>query len=241
LLAAFAIAPSRRGALRALTSFALVLRLDHAGARARRKKKHKKKKRPGGASPSPPAASPLPAPSPVPPPPPPHAVVECSRRDDPVCESEPNCHCALTGPLADGSTRHCATFDGSTDPCATAPACGVCPPEGYVCDLGAYSYGGCPDGFSRCARNCGGWVDPVCEDFDACQGSTVICGNGGSCFRLHSGVQSRCGKPPIPGTCDCTSDGECVTNHGPGAFCVGITGSACTCGPSGTSFCVVPA
>jgi hypothetical protein len=89
-----------------------------------------------------------------PPPSPPHPLVTCTMRNDPICTTETNCHCAVTGTIAEtGSTRHCGSYGGSSDPCATAPRCPC--PEGYICDLGAYSFGTCPDGGGRCAKNCG--------------------------------------------------------------------------------------
>ena len=142
------IAGSRRrvlGVLSGVTLGALTPLLERADGEAGKRKKNKKKKKRRTTTPDPVS----------PPPPPPHPRVTCEMRDDPVCSSDPQCQCATTGLIPEtGSNRHCGSYGGS-DPCTTAPRCPC--PEGYICDLGGfYTFGTCPDGGGRCAKNCGG-------------------------------------------------------------------------------------
>jgi hypothetical protein len=137
-----------------LTLGALTPLLQPADAEAGKGKKKKKKKKKRNKPAPVPSADPGTTSPPPPPPPPPHPLVTCEMRNDPVCSSEPKCQCATTGLIPEtGSQRHCGVYDASSDPCATAPRCPC--PEGYVCDLGNYSFGTCPDGGGRCAKNCG--------------------------------------------------------------------------------------
>jgi hypothetical protein len=97
-----------------------------------------------------------------------------------------------------------------------------------------------PDGTTNCtaAGTCEITCTPDdCAGADACKGDPGSCAVGGlQCFQPLGGGPTRCGRPTDTTSCGCTSHQQCVQNHGPPAFCVQITGGACTCGGK-TTFC----
>jgi hypothetical protein len=114
-------------------------------------------------------------------------------------------------------------------------------PLGQHCQL-INCDGGAEPNTKRCMALC--TASDTCGDSDACAGDTFACGDAGTCFQPLQpavGEPNRCGVATVAPSCGCTSDQQCAADHGPGAFCVAITGAQCTCGAGGpTTFCATP-
>lgn len=232
------------------------------------KKKKKKKNDPSPTNQDPVSPSPLPPPPPSPPPPPPpppcangikdgsESDVDCggtcprcvngqtcTSRDDCVsafCHSSTGlCAMCIPGggpPCLSDATGTCSCHDVTGTCIKNAAAfrtsrCSLCPAETFCQGTADPTVEGC---HYRC-----GAINYCPAGADNCQSDTTTCGNDGKCFQPLGGGPTRCGVSA--GACGCTSDQACETNHGPQAFCVQITGPACTCGAGGpTTFCALP-
>ena len=151
------------------------------------------------------------------------------------------CVCAVEGTCCEckrnGSHVFCSAEFTTTEACfiacfaavtegAAMPFFSATPGMTTVCD--ATAVGGCN---VVCAPD-------ACEGRDACLGQATPCGTGGRCFQPFGGGPTRCGTPTTTSSCGCTSHEDCA-EHGPGAFCVQDTGTACTGCAEGT-FCATP-
>jgi hypothetical protein len=138
------------------------------------------------------------------------------------CGSDANGECDCRGDRGESCVTQTAR--------AKVPTCDDCPPN-WGCA------GGGGQELVSCYPPCGS--SEICGVADACKVDKGTCGRGGKCFQPHGGGPTRCGAPTVTGSCGCTSDQECVANHGSGAFCVEITGGLCTGCAAGT-FCATP-
>lgn len=89
----------------------------------------------------------------------------------------------------------------------------------------------------RCEVTC---APTTCGTTDACKGGSGNCPGDLQCFQPLEGGPTRCGRPTQSGSCGCASHQQCADGHGIGAFCVQITGDACTCGGA-SAFCATQA
>ncbi len=165
------------------------------------------------------------------------ADVHCGNAEKPRC---------FTGgdPGAGGVCVRCLTDDHCLDEAAPFCESGDCVqcrdelecPPGQLCEGGTcrecIADSNCPTGEVCVGFQC--IVPATCPaGADLCRDGFVpstSCGAGCRCFTTGTnqtlclqGIGSRCPEDA------CTADAECVSRHGPGAFCVVDTGTFCGC------------
>jgi hypothetical protein len=104
----------------------------------------------------------------------------------------------------------------------------------------------CPPGQIKVGPGCVTWQGTCAAGDNSCgRTSGITCNGVPNCVcapSVNSGT--RCGVAPQAIRCgQCTRDGDCSPQFGPGAFCVLATNTQtalCSCGQVGQGFCMLP-